>query len=174
VGTAVECYPIVGLTGHRFLSASQTLVTRSELERLARKLQKDHETVAAISGMALGADTIWAETALSVGLELWSYIPFPTQADRWAERDRNHWVELRGRASRETVLEGNCDTRSFHPRDDAIVRDSDLVIAIYDRHRPGGTHSTMRKAIAAAKPLIVVDLVEGTTTLKLAPLLTSR
>lgn len=173
MSASAERYPIVGLTGHRFLSASQALVTRSELERLTQKLQKDHETVTAISGMALGADTIWAETALSTGLELWAYVPFPDQADRWAERDRDHWTELRGRASRETVLEGHYDPRSLHARNDAIVRDSDLVIAVYDRHRPGGTHSTMRKAIVAAKPLIVVDLVEGKTTLKLGPMLAS-
>lgn len=166
-------YPIVGLTGHRFLSASQALATRSELERLAQKLQKDHGTVTAISGMALGADTIWAEAALSAGLELWAYVPFPTQADRWAEADRGRWAGLRGRSSREIVLANHYDPRSLHVRNDAIVRDSDLVIAVYDRHRPGGTHSTMRKAIAAAKPLIVVDLVEGTTTLRLAPVLTS-
>jgi ribA/ribD-fused uncharacterized protein len=162
----------VALTGHRSLSVDEYGFAEQELIRLAAKLRDEHGTTTAISGMAVGADTLWADTALQAGLQLWAYIPFPQQeADRrWTHEDRAHWAHLRSRAEREVVLGTGYDVRLLHARNDAMLRDSDLLIAVCDPSRTaGGTAATLEKARQAGKPVVVVDVSRRRTTHKRGP-----
>jgi hypothetical protein len=159
----------VALTGHRSLSIAEYGFAGGELARLAVKLRDEHGTTTAISGMAVGADTLWADAALQAGLQLWAYIPFPQQeADRrWTHEDRAHWAHLRSRAEREVVLGTSYDVRLLHARNDAMLRDSDLLIAVCDPLRTvGGTAATLKKARKAGKPIIIVDIAARRTTRK--------
>ena len=156
----------VALTGHRALSADEATFAGGELPRLAAKLRDRHSTTAAICGMALGVDTLWAEAALAAGLELWAYIPFETQAARWPADDQHRWERLRAQAAREVVVGDAPATWHYHARNDAMVRDADALIAVVDRTRDGGgSLSTLAKARAAGRPVIVVDLAARHTRL---------
>lgn len=158
----------VMVTGHRlFNSAEQQLFAHSELERLALKLADNYGARVGISGMALGADLWWARAVLDVGMDLWAYIPFEGQADRWSRSDRERYQELRGRAAKEAVLGEGYNAKWFHARNDAMLRDADMVIAVLDPCRKtGGTVTTVAKAQVYGKHIIVVDLATLRTTMR--------
>ena len=61
--------------------------------------------------------------------------------------DRAHWEYLRSHAEREIVLGDRYDARLLHARNDAMLRDCGLLIAVCDPFRTdGGTAATLKKA----------------------------
>lgn len=163
-------WPRVAVTGHRpqNLTLDQQAWTKHELQRVAAKLRDEHGCKVAISGMALGADTWWAQAALEVGLELYAYIPFEAQAERWKEQDREVWRELRARATRERVFGGHYAVRFLHERNQGMVLDADVVVAVFDPMiRSGGTFATMGFAERHGKPIVACDVVARTTRVRL-------
>jgi len=154
------------VTGHRpqFIHPDSQDWVRLELERLAVKLRDRNGMQVGISGMALGADTWWGFATVFAWCELWAFIPFPQQADRWAASDVAAWNELRSRAAHEIVIAEEYSVQALHARNDAMLRDSDLVIAVWDPSKTsGGTASCVEKAQAAGKPIVHVDPVARTT-----------
>lgn len=158
----VDKYERVMVTGHRpqHLTKRESSFARSELNRLAEKLVDDHGMVAGISGMALGADTWWAHAVLDTAdAELWAYIPFEHQPDRWREEEQKTWRSLRSLASREVVLGVEYDVKLLHARNDAMIRDSDLAIAVWKPSKEtGGTASAVRKLKSLKRSVVIVDL----------------
>lgn len=158
----------VAVTGHRphLVSAQQAAFGRSELVRLAGKLRDEHGTQVAISGLALGADSDWAHAGAGAGLDVWAYCPFTAQADSWGPDEKATWADLRSSASRVVTLGTDYNVRLLHARNDLMLRDADLVIAVTRPSlKTGGTASTIAKARAAALPLITVDLDAMRTSL---------
>ncbi|GAB6857885.1 SLOG family protein [Microbacterium xylanilyticum] len=161
VGDNVRSFPRVMVTGHRpkLMSAHQQRHSRTELERVAQKLTAVYGMEVGISGMALGADTDWAHAVLNAGVPLWSFVPFPQQAELWSDAQRSEWNELRSRAAREVVVADAYSVRALHARNDAMLNDADLVVAVWDpRVTTGGTASCVRKARDRGMPIIHVDL----------------
>lgn len=157
------------VTGHRpqHLTEGEQLFAREELLRLAHKLKADHGTELAISGMALGADTWWAEAAIEVGIPLAAYIPFETQPVKWSTRDKAQWNYLRGRATVERVIAPEYSVQALHARNDAMIADSDLAIAVWKPSKTsGGTASAVKKLVALDREYVVVDLDNFTTFIR--------
>lgn len=151
----------VMVTGHRpqLMTPEQTNYATTTIPKVAKKLLKSHSMEEMISGMALGADTVWAETALLLGVPLAAYIPFLEQTKGWSVEDIERWEHLRSKASREVVLGDRYSVRLLHARNDAMLRDSDLVVAVWSpSNEKGGTASTVRKARSQGKAIIVIDL----------------
>jgi len=159
-GDTPKIFPKVMVTGHRPKSfgAGDELWSVRELHRTLKRLQRFHGVEEAISGMALGADTWWADSALSLGIPLAAYIPFEAQPDAWGRDDREKWRSLREQAHREVVLGDHYDVRLLHARNDAMLRDADLCVALWRKSATsGGTFSAVKKAQAMGKPLIILD-----------------
>ena len=160
----------VAVTGHRpqFFTPEQTVWAKSELERLAAKLRDGNGTQVAIGGGALGADTWWARAAVRAGLDLWVYVPFLDQSAKWEQEDRKTWGQMLSVAQRTLVLGSGYDVRLLHARNDFMLRDADLMIAVLDPAKTtGGTVSAVAKARAAGQALVVVDVVAHRTHLEL-------
>jgi len=115
---------------------------------------------AAISGFALGADTIWSLAALAAGMHLHAYIPFESQPNRWSKADQALWHSLRARAHYEVLVGGaDFDGKVLFARNEAMIRDCDLVVALLRSDvTKGGTFSAVqstrraREANAHARP----------------------
>lgn len=164
-----DCWPRAALTGHRpaDFNPAERQWTVATLDACAAALRRNHGTRVALSGMALGSDTWWAEAALTEGLDLWAYMPFEGQSARWAERDREVWRRLRRRASREVVLGQHYDVRLLFARNDLLLQDSDVLLAVLRSDKTGGgTVSAVRKARSRNHPMIRVDPVLRTVTLE--------
>ncbi|XKH58548.1 DUF1273 domain-containing protein (plasmid) [Citricoccus nitrophenolicus] len=159
----------VMVTGHRphLMNPVQASWAESELQRLAVKLRDEHGCTEAISGMALGADTWWAKAALGAGLRLAAYIPCESQPSRWSAADRRTWEQLRVEATREVVVGTVPNARTFHARNDAMLQDADLVVAVWDPTvTTGGTAATVAKARRRGMDIIIVDLAEARTRIE--------
>lgn len=151
----------VAVTGHRpqHLTVEQATWARAELDRLAVKLRDEHGTLVGITGCALGADTWWAQSVARAGLDLWAYVPFLAQPAAWPAADQKLWRALVGAAQRTLVLGAGYDVRLLHARNDFMLRDADLMIAVLDPAKTtGGTVSVVAKARAAGQSLVVVDV----------------
>ena len=92
----------VAVTGHRpqHLSAEDSLWIIGEFERLMVKLSPS----VAISGMALGADTWWAQAAPGSARTGTRLRAVPEQDSRWRASDRKIYKDLLSRAAEITVV----------------------------------------------------------------------
>jgi uncharacterized phage-like protein YoqJ len=163
-------YSRVMVTGHRpqKLSPTQNEWVTGELERIAVKLRDQNGMQYGISGMAIGADQAWGFATVFAWLELWAFIPFPQQPEKWNERQKRDWEELRGRAAHEVVIAPEFSVGALHARNDAMIGNSDLVVAVYDVGQPhSGTGSAVRKAQALNMPILHVNPVAMRTTMGL-------
>lgn len=155
----------VMLTGHRSFTPEDTVWLQHELHKTARRLKEFHGLEEIISGMALGADTIWAQIALALNVPFAAYIPFEVQPDRWPTKNQQIWRDLRAEAVREVVVGPNFSVGFLHARNDAMIRDSDLCVAAYRiSENKGGTYSAVNKVRKLGKPLIIVDPETRTVT----------
>lgn len=153
-------WPVVAATGHRsqHLDPSAQHWVREKLQAGAVWLRDHCGTRIAVSGMALGVDTWWAQAALDAGLELHAYIPFESQSRLWGPEDYAEWVRLRGLATVPKVLHADPVSKRqavgyLHGRNDAMLRNADAVIAVWlAGETDGGTFSAVRKAQARKLP----------------------
>lgn len=148
-------WPTVALTGHR--RTGSPVWVADELHRVLAKLTGTYGTTVAISGLALGADTLWAQAALNAGLELWAYSPGTWQANSWAPSDRQVRVELLNRASRVVELAGPYTVNALFERNRLMVQAADAVVAVYQPGRTGGTAWTFEHAKKTGKSVIHID-----------------
>lgn len=160
-------YSRVMVTGHRpqRLPDDSHQWAEQELERVAVKLRDTCGMQVGISGMALGADTWWGFATLFAWQELWAFIPFPQQPDRWRPEDRARWEELRSRATHEVIVAGEYSVGALHARNDAMLDNADLVVAVLDPSIVGGgTASAVQKAEARGLPVLHINPVHRVTT----------
>lgn len=161
----IRHYPRAALTGHRpgTLGEDRSAWVREALAEVADGLKGRYGTTEAISGMALGADTWWAQAALAAELDLAAYLPCPQQADRWPEDDRRTWARLCAAARREVVIAEHYSVRALHARNSAMLADCDALVAVHDPSvTTGGTTTTVARARRAGRPVLHVDPVART------------
>lgn len=152
------------MTGHRpqDFTPTEKSFAQDSLWRLSGFLRERHGMEEIISGMALGADTWWAQAAVARGIPFAAYIPFEDQLIKWRAGDQLIWRQLREQAAREVVVGGqHYSVGALHGRNDAMIRDSDLAIAVWHPSKTvGGTASCVKKLNAKEKPYLLVDLDE--------------
>jgi len=125
-----------------------------------------------ISGMALGVDTWWAVQLLKYEVPLSAYVPFWEQGRKWAESDRRTWGQIIG-AARDVKVFGRSepyDVNLFGQRNQGMVDDCDLLLAVADGSGTGGSHRTLAYAKASGCPWIHYNpwdnTVEGSDEVK--------
>lgn len=144
---------VAAVTGHRQLSPDQQLFVESELERVMDKLAPQ----VAISGMALGVDTWWAEIALERGVALHAYVPFPTQASRWPAAAQDRYRGLLELAAEVVTIAPTYRRRVFQERNEAMVDACDVLVGVWDGRHTGGTWNCLEYARRVGRELVLVD-----------------
>lgn len=146
----------VGVTGHRHLRAPHTVAARCH-ETLAGILS-DRPDVVACSALAIGADSLFAQAALDLGIPLIAVIPFATYASDFTTPDE--------RAQYERLLVSAVEIvrLPYRRRSDAvylaagqwIVEHCDLLIAVWNGQfgdEMGGTSDIVALATAHRLPV---------------------
>ena len=162
--TSRHQYPKAALTGHRVFNLSETQRRNMDagLPLIVRTLARWYGTTTLISGMALGADMIWAHLAISHDLDLHAYVPFTGQEAKWTHTDQAAYQELLSQAAIVRVFGQSYSNHLYHVRNEAMLTDCDLMVAAWcPSKKKGGTASTVRKAEESGKPLLVLDLDSG-------------
>lgn len=155
-------YKTLGITGNRPQKLPVTM--HEELKKyLYQKIKsfKEQGGELLIQGGAIGVDQWAATVAFDLGLEVYTYAPFPQQPDKWSAEDQAVYREICQKSSLVKVFGEKYEVAKFFERNNAIVDDSDIMLALYTMGTTsGGTYSCAKYA-STRKPLIRAEVTEG-------------
>ncbi|MFF8954635.1 hypothetical protein [Streptomyces sp. NPDC014894] len=148
----------IGITGHRFIPEEAHGHIRAGLRAA---LRGHGGALQAFSSLAVGADQIFADVALSCGAELTAVIPSGDYADGFTEpAELARFEELRGRAAREVRLAFPHSTDEAYYAAGAYIADNcDRLLAVWDgcpARGLGGTADIVRYARDRGTPVTVI------------------
>lgn len=128
-----------------------------KLDKLAaiKRFLMANEVSRVISGMALGYDQWLAYASLSLNINLSAYIPFQGQEIRWNEKYQKQYASLLARCNTiQYVCEGSYAPWKMQRRNEVMIQDSDLVLALWNpAKKTGGTFNAVSYALKINKPI---------------------
>lgn len=164
----------VTITGHRYISDIDNV--RLEIYKFLQSLIKQHENVKATTMLAAGADTIFAQEAIRLGIQLEILLPFALEKFKKDFNDGD-------RAILEAILESN--NYSVHEtgystaqknRDWAYLKTSkylvdkaDIVLAVWDGEPAngiGGTAEIVSYANIKRKKVSIIETIRLPDTMQ--------
>ncbi|MGW6457290.1 hypothetical protein ACWF94_15455 [Streptomyces sp. NPDC055078] len=148
----------IGITGHRHIPPEAW----ADIGAGLRAVLRGHEgSMEAFSSLAVGADQLFADIALSCGAELTVVIPSGDYADTFATpAELARFQQLRARATREIQLDFPHSTDEAYYAAGALIADScDRLLAVWDggpSRGLGGTADIVHYARDRGKPVTVI------------------
>lgn len=154
--TAEEGKIVISLTGHRPTKLAGYDLRNNFYTRLRKRLIRiiersldKYPIVECHSGMALGADTVWAQAIIDCrhrfGEERVRFvadIPDYTQSSRWNADSKRLWKAILDRADEIRTYNKN-DGKSYayvlNQRNIGMIDACDILIAVYNGDKTGGT-----------------------------------
>jgi hypothetical protein len=152
---------VIAVTGHRDLCSTATRrFVRVAFGDLLQHLRQEHpEGVIALSGFAEGADTLFAEEALRLGLPLEGVIAYAGLIEDFApgpSRERYLGLCARSRALHQLPFAAR-SVQAYAALGQRLVEACDLLIAAWDGRPPvdaGGTGGVVGYALSCGRPII--------------------
>lgn len=115
-----------------------------------------------ISGMALGVDLDFAEIVLNLRktcpITLECAVPCPNQTVKWNKKDISRYNRILKKADEVTLVSDAYTPDCMLKRNRYMVDKSDLVIAVFNGERTGGTWYTINYAKQQNKKIGFIDL----------------
>jgi hypothetical protein len=154
----------VAIVGHRDLGGARASAFVADASHgVLSAAQLRWPRVTAVSALAEGADTIFAEAALALGIPLRVVRPFRDyEADFVNDATRRRYEELRDAAeSEERLPYASRSRRAYKAAMRWVVQNSDLLVAAWDGRPglgPGGTADAVQHAVALGREVIHVDV----------------
>ncbi len=152
---------MVGVTGHRNLGGAEKEVAAA----LRVALEEDHRRhggrLVALSAIAVGADSLFAEEAISLGIPLKVALPFRGYAEDFADgQERGRFETLLAAAEqRHTLSFDGRSNEAYAAVGRWIVDHSDHLIAVWDgmpARGLGGTGDVVAYARERGHPVTVI------------------
>lgn len=145
---------IVAVTGHRppRLGLSYSPADRARLEAFARNSLVELMELRGmrcerlVSGLAQGWDQACAYAALSLKVPVTAAVPFVGQEGRWPADEQRRYQELLTRCDVKVVCPGEPKNWKYARRDEWMVENCGVVLALFDGEPTGGTWLTVRHA----------------------------
>lgn len=135
----------IGIVGHRFFTGAEAAdFVHQQCHFLLKKFQETDSDLIALSAIAEGADSIFAEVALSLKIPLEIVRPFEQYEDDFTTlRSKNLYLKLCIFAAKETLLAYKSRTTDayFHAMQ-WIVTGTDILIAVWDGEEGSGKGGT--------------------------------
>lgn len=162
----------IAVTGHRpnkllggyDLSSKENQALKAELKDLILAHKTDDEPLQAITGMALGVDTLFAEALLDLkqddvdGYILECAIPCKDQERMWNKSDQEWYKTILSFADIITQV----SWMPYKPwlmqkRNEYMIDNADMVIAVWDGKETGGTYNAVKYAKKLNKPVLQIS-----------------
>ena len=153
----------MGVVGHRwFPDAAASAFVASRFREHLGAVADDTRSVVALSALAAGSDTLFAEAAVSLGIPLVAVRPFDRYADDFPiAAARDAYGELWSCADRRVRLAYRSRSQeAYRAAMRWVVERSDVMLAIWDGRSatdPGGTADTVAHALALGRSVLHVD-----------------
>jgi hypothetical protein len=154
----------LGIVGHRVLDPEAREFVAVACSTLIADAQRETK-VAGVSALAEGADTLFAEAALSSGATLEVVRPYDGYEDEFTTvSQRRRYRALVEAAGRETHLPFSTrSTPAYEAAMRRVTHDCDVLVAAWDGTPPrgtGGTADTIRYARSIGRRVIHLDVRE--------------
>jgi len=154
----------LGIVGHRVLDPEAREFVAFACSALIADAQRVTK-VAAVSALAEGADTLFAEVALSAGATLEVVRPYEGfEGEFLSGERRGRYRELVAAASQETRLPFNSrSTRAYEAAMRRVTDVCDVLVAAWDGTPPrgtGGTADTVQYARSIGRRVVHLDVGE--------------
>ena len=154
----------LGIVGHRHLDAAATAFVFASSLALIGEACAVCADVVAVSALSEGADTLFAEAALELGVPFETVRPFDCYEDDFATGPgRRRYGVLVDSARRETRLPfSGCSTDAYESAMRWVAEGSDVLVAAWDGSPPrsrGGTADTIRYAESIGRSVVHLDVV---------------
>lgn len=152
---------IVVFTGHRpnkLGGYDDKKNFRRIFDEIVGALCVEYQTI--ISGMALGIDTWAAELAIKLDIPFKAYVPFRNQECMWPKESQSRYAFLLHKAQEiKYICSPGYAAWKMQKRNEAMVNDCDLLIAIWDG-TSGGTGNCVRYAQSINKKIMRINPTE--------------
>jgi len=159
----------VGFAGHRQLEVPDMIAGRI-VEAIGQIERRSGGPICAVSSVASGADTLFAEAALERGLPWFLLLPFPEDMFR-RDFDDDSWARIERLLPRaagrhvESPQGGSDDLRTlcFQAAGRSTVDECDVLLAVWNGEtgKPGGTGEVVAYAREQGKPLVWIHAQTG-------------
>ncbi|CAC5339734.1 MULTISPECIES: SLOG family protein [Planktothrix] len=141
------------ITGHRCIIRAKSTSGINQLTDLA--IQRGFNCF--LSGMAVGTDLLAAQIWAKRQLTWKAILPFPDQSNLWTHKQRIKYRQLLAKATEVKVLYPEYSNGVFQARDQYLVNNSSLGLAVWDGRKNGGTYLTITMARKAKLPVIIFN-----------------
>lgn len=152
---------IVAVTGHRpgkLWGYDYNHPKYKELGNVLGSHLLELECDYAISGMALGVDTIFALVVLQLDIKLECAIPCFDHEKRWYNESIKLYHHILNKAHIITqVTKSYFTPRCMQARNEYMVDECDVLIAVWDGVEQGGTWNCVRYAKTKGKRIIFIN-----------------
>ncbi|MBO5526272.1 MAG: DUF1273 family protein [Clostridia bacterium] len=139
------------LTGHRTLRGFKEEVMKREIDRL---IEQGADTF--YCGMAVGFDLTVCEYLIGKAKVI-ACIPYPDQAERYSEEDREKYRSLLEKCYGKVVMCYAYQDDCYKLRNYYMVDECDEVYAFFNGNRRSGTYQTVNYAMKRGKKVIYHD-----------------
>jgi hypothetical protein len=154
----------VGIVGHRFLGKRETedfVIKR--FRSILTATRSENPDLVAVSAIAEGADTYFAQVAISLGIPLQVVRPFSAYSDDFVtDVARRTYLNLRSGALQEEILPfADRSEEAYFAAMQWVVYRSDLLIAVWDGspgRGKGGTANAVRQVRELRRAWIHLDV----------------
>jgi uncharacterized phage-like protein YoqJ len=153
---------ILGITGHRpkslnlpydIYDPAYNLLGTAIINRI-EEIKPD----SIITGMALGVDQLVAVVATELKIPFVAAVPFQGQENIWPAQSQHFYKELLTKAEKVVIVsEGGYSAEKLYLRNEYIVDNSDVLLAVWNGQLSGGTYAAMQYAVQQNKRIVVVN-----------------
>jgi hypothetical protein len=157
----------IGITGHRKLGAAEGWMADT-LRRLLSEFHAETECVA-VSALAVGADTLFADAAVDLGIPLEAVLPYAGYIEDFpAGAVRERYARLLASAAAIHRTEHTVkSSAAYMSTGEWIVDHCDRLVAVYDGRQPehtGGTADVVDYARGKVTRIVIADPVARLVT----------
>ena len=156
-------------TGHRPQSLPfkfnesdiRCLKLKKDLSSVIKRVIEEQDVRHFITGMALGVDTYAAEIVLKLkrkykDIILEAAVPCENQDLKWFAKDRERYKTILEQCDKVTILQKNYTFDCMHKRNQYMIDNSDIVIAVWNGS-PSGTGKTVAYAQEREKKIVIIN-----------------
>ncbi len=160
--------PAIG--GYRTPNPTEQWI-RNNLRLLLRGMKERNPDLEAITGMALGADQIFAEVCIELEIPFIAAVPLEGQESKWPSESRARYDQTISKAKKVVVVD---KIRSYHSdrfggklalRNKSMVDHSDKAIAVWDGS-DGGTANCVQLLLRKGRKFVQLDHKSSTVLIK--------
>ena len=142
---------IACVTGHRYITNNS--INRKAVNELIR-LAVESQIEKFLVGMSRGADFLFAQILSERKLNWVAVVPCVDQDKFWNDDDRSFYKSLLGKAEDIVILHSEYHNGVMHYRNEHMIDNSEMLLAIYDDSGKGGTFHTVNLALKKHKRVL--------------------